>query len=798
MHLPAGMKVGRYEIRSRVGAGGMGEVYLAHDTQLDRPAALKLLPAKFVAEPESLRRFKQEARAISSLNHPNILTIFEVGEVESTHFIATEFVEGMTLRARLAQSRLTPVEALDVLAQLAGAISAAHRAGVVHRDLKPENVMIRPDGIVKILDFGLAKLSEARTATSDPHAPKATDPGTVMGTAGYMSPEQARGMDIDSRTDIFNLGVLLYEMLTARAPFEGWSTGAMIVAILERDPPPMNSMVPELPPELQRIVDIALAKKPADRYQTAQDLLAVVKALKQDYEYRSRNTGGSLAPAELHNAVTQVGMSTHDTGELTNAHTGQSRPDARTVHKAARTSSGAIDSLAVMPLLNGSSDPGAEYLSDGITESIINSLSQLPGLRVMARSTVFHYKGQQIDPRQVGQELDVRAMMTGRVIPLGNKLIINVELVDVADGRQLWGEQYNRSADDILAVQEEISREILGKLKLRLTGGVTQHLGKRFTEDTEAYRLYLQGRFYSNKNTREGLMKGIEFFQKAIELDPEYALAYSGLADAWYGLSSAHLPPNEAMPKARDAATRALELDESLAEAHASIGLVRAFYEWDWRGAEDQYKRAIALNPGHASSHHRYGWYLALMGRLDEATELMKRAEELDPLSLEINTDLGLSLFFARDYDAAFGQFEKAVQMDPNFIWTRFFVAWALEQKGDVERAIDEYQKALAIENALFIRTALGHAYALAGQPEKTRAILTELLSLKETQHVSPYDLAILHSVLGEKDQAFAELERAFELRAEALVWLKVDPRLDPLRLDRRFIDLLRRVGLPL
>lgn len=798
MHLPAGMKVGRFEIRSRVGAGGMGEVYLAHDAQLDRPVALKLLPAKFVADPESLRRFKQEARAISALNHPNILTIFEVGEVEGTHYIATEFVEGMTLRARLAQSRLTPVEALEAIGQLAGALSAAHRAGVIHRDIKPENVMLRPDGIVKILDFGLAKLSESRTTATDPNAPKMTDPGTVMGTAGYMSPEQARGLDIDSRTDIFNLGVLLYEMLTARAPFEGWSTGAMIVAILERDPPPMTSIVPELPPELQRIVDIALAKRAGDRYQTAQDLFTVVKALKQDYEYRSRSTGGSLASPDLHNAVTQVGMPAPDTGDLSAAATGSSRPDGRTVQRSAKTSSGTIDSLAVMPLLNGSSDPGAEYLSDGITESIINSLSQLPGLRVMARSTVFHYKGQQIDPRQVGQELDVRAMMTGRVIPLGNKLIINVELVDVADGRQLWGEQYNRSADDILAVQEEISREILSKLKLRLTGGVTQHLGKRFTDDTEAYRLYLQGRFYSNKNTREGLMKGIEFFQKAIELDPEYALAYSGLADAWYGLSSAHLPPNEAMPKAREAATKALELDESLAEAHASLGLVRAFYEWDWRGAEDQYKRAIALNPGHASSHHRYGWYLALMGRLDEATELMKRAEELDPLSLEINTDLGLSLFFARDYDAAFEQFAKAVQMDQNFIWTRFFVAWALEQKGEVDRAIDEYQKTLAIENALFIRTALAHAHALAGQPDKTRDILNELLSLKESQHVSPYDLAILHSVLGEKDEAFASLERAFELRSEALVWLKVDPRLDPLRLDRRFIDLLRRVGLPL
>lgn len=798
MHLPAGKMVGRYEVRSRVGAGGMGEVYLAHDTQLDRPVALKLLPAKYVSDPESLRRFKQEARAISSLNHPNILTIFEVGEVEETHFIATEFVDGMTLRARLAQGRMTPIEALDALVQLSGALSAAHRAGVVHRDLKPENVMIRPDGIVKILDFGLAKLSESRTIATDPHAPQITDPGTVMGTAGYMSPEQARGMEIDSRTDIFNLGVLLYEMLTARAPFEGWSTGAMIVAILEREPPPMTSIVSDLPAELQRIVDIALAKKAADRYQTAQDLLAVVKALKQDYEYRGRSSGsGSLASPDLHNAVTQVGIAAPDTGEF-NQVTGQARSSAQTVHKGARTHSGSIDSLAVMPLLNGSSDPGAEYLSDGITESIINSLSQLPGLRVMARSTVFHYKGQQIDPRRVGQELDVRAMMTGRVIPLGNKLIINVELVDVADGRQLWGEQYNRSADDILAVQEEISREILGKLKLRLTGGVTQHLGKRFTEDTEAYRLYLQGRFYSNKNTREGLMKGIEFFQKAIELDPEYALAYSGLADAWYGLSSAHLPPKEAMPKARDAALKAMELDESLAEPHASLGLVRAFYEWDWKGAEDEYKRAIALNPGHAASHHRYGWYLALMGRLDEATELMKRAEELDPLSLEINTDLGLSLFFARDYDAAFEQFEKAVQMDPNFIWTRFFVAWALEQKGDVERAIAEYQRTLALENAQFIRAALGHAHALAGQTDKTREVLAELLALAETQHVSSYDLAILHSVLGEKDQAFAALERAYDLRSEALVWLKVDPRLDPIRLDRRFIDLLRRVGLPL
>lgn len=795
MHLPAGTLLGRFEVRSRLGAGGMGEVYLAHDTQLDRPVALKILPAKFVADEESLRRFKQEARAISALNHPNILTIFEVGEAQATYFIATEYVEGVTLRQRLASGRMTPAETLEVMIQLTNAISAAHRAGVVHRDLKPENVMLRPDGIVKILDFGLAKLTERRSADTDPHAPKETDPGTVMGTAGYMSPEQARGIAIDGRTDIFSLGILLYEMLTGRPPFEGWSTGAMIVAILERDPPVMNSVVPDLPDELQRIADRALAKKPGDRYQTAQDLLAVIKSQKQELEFNLRMSGQG-AGSQRSQAVTEVNHPPVSTDPRATVNTGPIASERKTRISDSRNSS--IDSLAVMPLANGSSDPGAEYLSDGITESLINSLSQLPGLRVMARSTVFRYKGQQIDPQEAGAAMDVRAIMMGRVIPLGDKLIINVELVDVLDGRQIWGEQYNRRADDILAVQEEISREILGKLRLRLTGGVTEQLGKRYTEDTEAYRLYLQGRFYSNKNTREGLEKGIEFFQRAIALDPEYALAYSGLADAWYGLSSAHLPPNEAMPKARDAAMRALELDESLAEAHASLGLVRAFYEWDWRGAEEEYRRAINLNPGHASSHHRYGWYLALLGRLDEATELMKRAQELDPLSLEINTDLGLSFFFARQYDKAFEQFGRAVEMDPNFIWTRFFVAWALEQKGELDQAIAEYQKTLAIENALFIRAALGHAYALAGDTNAARRVLAELLALTKSQHVSPYDIAILHSVLNEKDEAFAALERAYAVRSEALVWLKVDPRLDPLRLDRRFIDLLRRVGLPL
>jgi serine/threonine protein kinase/TolB-like protein/Tfp pilus assembly protein PilF len=1002
MTIPAGTHFGRYEIRSPIGAGGMGEVYLAHDVQLDRPVALKLLPANVTQDEDRLRRFQQEARSTSALNHPNILTIYEIGETEGTHFIATEFIDGETLRDHMAglPSRMKMDEVLDVSLQVASALAAAHEAGIVHRDIKPENIMLRRDGYVKVLDFGLAKLTEQRTSAGPNALTLAqTGPGIVIGTVTYMSPEQARGLRVDERTDIFSFGIVLYEMIAGRAPFGGPTPSDVIVAILDREPQPLAYHLPNASPEMQRIVSKALAKDRDERYQSVKEMIADLRSLKRGLEFATaglhatapadmpsvapemtlpradaqtvrvqlgeRATNDTPAAATLRLDSNQpstpeiahvlfmdiVGFSKHrihqqsylqqklneivsNTDEFQRAQSNDqmickstgdgmalvffvdpeapvrcalqvsrallSNPDVQLrmgIHSGPvlrtvdanrqrdvagsginiaqrvmdcgdaghillsktmadvlfeigerdeqidnlgttrvkhgvevhlfnlytdelgnsrrpsflssqptvlpQTSSGSsrrapIDSLAVLPLSNASADAGMEYLSDGITESIINTLSQLPGLKVMARATVFRYKGKEVEIAEVKRDLGVRAVMTGRVLQFGDNLIIKTELVDTADGSQLWGEQYKRKVADIFEVQEEISKEISEKLKLKLTGEEKKLLVKRYTDNTEAYRLYLKGRFCLSKMTKEALENAIKHFRQAIDTDPEYALAYAGLADAYYALSSNHLPPNEAMPKARAAAERALQIDDTLAEAHASLGLVKAFYDWDWTSAEDEYRRAIELNPGYASTHHWYGWYLALMGRLSEAIKEIKQASELDPLSLEINTDLGLSFLFARQYDQALEQFEKALEMDPNFIWTHFFMGWAYEQKGGYDEAIREYQKAAVLDDSPLILAALGHTYAMAERRDEALRVLAEIKELAERRHVSSYHFAIIHAALGEKTEAFKWLEKSYHAREEALVWLKVDPRLDQLRTDARFIDLQRRVGLPL
>lgn len=998
MTLLSGTRLGRYEIRSPIGAGGMGEVYLAHDTQLDRPVALKLLPADVTQDADRLRRFQQEARATSALNHPNILTIYEIGESEGAYFIATEFIDGTTLRDRMARGRMEIDEILDVSVQVASALAAAHEAGIIHRDVKPENIMLRRDGYVKVLDFGLAKLTEQR-ANSNPHGLTLanTAPGIVIGTVTYMSPEQARGLRVDARTDIFSFGVVLYEMLAGRAPFGGPTPSDVIVSILDRQPQPLTLFLPAASPETQRIVSKALAKDRDERYQSVTELLADLRALKRSLEFASiamqttaptnlpspvmertqpradartirlsedaretndtpaaetirldsnqpatpeiahvlfmdlvafskqrihqqsylqqklneivshtdefrraqaqdqiicKSTGDGMAliffvdpeapvrcalqisrallehpdiqlrmgihsgpvlrtvDANHHKDVAGSGINLaqrvmdcgdarhillsktmadmlaeigdrdervddlgttrvkHDvevhlfnlyTDELGNPHRPSALPQPTVIQQTTSGSQRApVDSLAVLPLANASADAGMEYLSDGITESIINTLSQLPQLKVMARATVFRYKGREVEIDEVRRDLNVRAVLTGRVIQFGDNLIIKTELVDTSDGSQLWGEQYKRKAADIFEVQEEISKEISEKLRIKLTGEEKKLLVKRYTDNTEAYRLYLKGRFCLSKMTKESLDNAIKHFRQAIDVDPDYALAYAGLADAYYALSSNHLPPNEAMPKARGAVERALQLDDTLAEAHASLGLVKAFYEWDWPGAEDEYRRAIELNPGYASTHHWYGWYLALMGRLNEAIAEIRQASELDPLSLEINTDLGLSFLFARQYDRAIEQFQKVIEMDPNFIWTHFFMGWAYEQQGSYDDAIREYQRAAQLDDSLLILAALGHTYVMAGRRDEALSVLAEMKDLATRRHVSSYHFAIIHAALGNRDEAFEWLEKSYDAREEALVWLKVDPRLDALRTDPRFIDLQRRVGLPL
>jgi serine/threonine protein kinase/Tfp pilus assembly protein PilF len=804
MDLETGIHLGRYEICSKLGAGGMGEVYLAQDTKLDRKVALKILPGDVAVNQERMRRFVQEAKAASALNHPNILTIYEIDNSESNHFIATEFISGKTLRQHMLHDEMRLREVLDVTIQIASAIVAAHAAGIVHRDIKPENIMLRPDGIVKVLDFGLAKLSEkADTGKVDTEAATKglvqTGPGVVVGTAAYMSPEQVRGLTLDARTDIFSIGVVLYEMVAGRRPFEGATIGDMMVSILERKPAALATRRREIPETLEWIVSKALRKDREERYQTAKDLATDLRKLKQTLEIdaeleRSKHsgTGGGVASA------VKGGRAAAETVKRLAKISDLSRTATPVLKRRTRK---AIDSLAILPLVNASGDPNAEYLSDGITESIINNLSQISKLRVMARSTVFRYKGREVDPQTVGRELGVRAVLTGRALQLGDRIVIGTELVDASDGSQLWGEQYRRNVLDIFAVQEEISREISAKLRLKLNGAEKKRLTKRYTENTEAYQFYLKGRYYENKWLNEAaLRKAIECFQQAIERDPTYALAYAGLADCYIRLGTFNvIPSKEGFAKARAAALKALEIDDALAEAHTSLARIKSSFDWDWPTAEEEFKRAIELNANYATAHHLYGRHLMIMGRFDEAATEIRRASDLDPLSLFINADLSAPLFFRRQYDGAIESLRKTLEMDSNFAMAHGRLGLAYEYKGMYEEAIREYMRMIELsgssaDNPSYLAT-LAVLYAESGRGDRARDILNRLKERSQGENVSPSHIAEIHGALGEEDQAFEWLEMAYELRSSDLRFLKVAQCWDGLRSDPRFADLLRRIG---
>ncbi len=635
-------QLAHYRLLSRLGVGGMGEVHLAEDTRLGRKVALKILPAEFVAEADRVRRFEQEARAVSALNHPNILVIYEIGKERGVHFIVTEFIEGQTLREKLAAGPLAVCETLDIGVQIAEALQAAHATSIVHRDIKPENIMLRPDGYVKVLDFGLARVSEKSKPSYAPDSPTMedleTNPGTVMGTAHYMSPEQARGLKVDVRSDIFSLGIVLYEMLAGQKPFTGETMSDVLAAILRAEPQPLAQHTSAVPAELDRCIAKALRKDCLARYQTSSDLLNDLKRLRQRLEFADQATVILGSDANL---------------SATRFSSAPRKPRTRKT----------IDSLAVLPLINASRDPNLEYLSDGITESIINSLSQLPKLRVVPRSTVFRYKGKSVDPQEAGFELGVRAVFTGRIMQVRNAIVLKAELIDVANQSQLWGEQYRHQNKDLFALETEISEDLSEKLRLRLTGEEKKKLVKRYTENTEAYHLYLKGRYFTNKRTTEWIKKGIEHFQQAIDLDPNYALAYAGLADAYSFLASStggH-PPRETYPKAEAAALQALELDDMLGEAHSTLGFCRLLFDWDFAAAEREYKRAIELSPNYANAHDGYSFYLKATGQHEAAIQSCKRAQELDPLSMFATLSLGWAYYFARDYERALMQARKVL-----------------------------------------------------------------------------------------------------------------------------------------
>jgi serine/threonine protein kinase/tetratricopeptide (TPR) repeat protein len=771
--------ISHYRILKKLGAGGMGEVYLAEDERLGRQVALKFLPASYQYDPDRRARFLKEARAASALHSPNIAALYDLGEHDGAMFIVMEYIEGEPLSRHIERGPIEVRNSISIAMQIAEALDEAHRMGIIHRDIKSSNLMLTERGLLKMLDFGLAKTIGQSPASdsSEYTAPlgQQTAAGIVFGTVSYMSPEQALARVVDHRSDLFSFGVVLYEMLSARLPFVGNSSTEIIDNILHQEPTPISRYIADVPPELERIARKCLEKERGRRYQSAREVATDLRNLRRDLDSGTTSAAGlsTLAPRGFTNTGTTPAP------------------------KRARARR-AIDSLAILPLVNASQDTDAEYLSDGITESIINNLSQLTKLRVMARSTVFRYKGIEADPKTVGRELNVRAVLTGRVLQRNERLVVKVELVDTADGAHLWGEQYNVEMADIFTVEREISSVISEKLRLKLDSAQKKKLARQHTANTDAYQLYLKGRYYWNRRTPEGIRKGIDYFEEAISSDPNYALAYTGLADAYNILASySAIAPKDAFPRAKTAATRALELDDKLAEAHASLAFVAFGYDWNWAKAEREFRRAIALNPGYASAHIWYALYLAAMNRPDEAAAEIDRAEALDPLALPIMTNKGWIYYLARRTDEAIEIHQKTLELDSDFLIAHLRLGQAYAAKFMYVEAIGEFEKGLALTPGQpELLATLGHVCASSGARERAEQILDELAALSRSRYVASYLLATLYIGLGDHDRAFAYLEQAYEERYGFLVYLAVSPVFDPLRDDARFQTLIQKVGL--
>jgi serine/threonine-protein kinase len=836
-------QIAHYRILRKLGKGGMGEVFLGEDTkQHNRKVALKVLPPELTRDESRLRRFKQEARAILTLNHPNILTIFEIGQTDSGHYIATEFIEGETLRQRLWRNEIKVDEAIGIALQIAMALEAAHAAGIVHRDIKPENVMLRNDRfvrdrLIKVLDFGLAKLVE-QEVPSDPEAKTMTisntTPGAILGTTGYMSPEQTQGEAVDTRTDIFSLGVVLYEMVAGRAPFTGPTDSHVRVSVIDHDPLPLSHHSPDVPRQLERIASKALAKDRSKRYQTIADFKIDLEQLREELTVSGSHSRDDTITDRV-SRTTQYGGGI---GEATALRSGAAKtvidsnpavPQAEQPRKLSQNkttilivsagillmaaaallywkySRPPINSVAILPFVNDSKDPNAEYLSDGITESIINSLSQLPGLKVMSRNAVFRFKGQDVDPMEVGRNLKVGAVLMGRLVKLDDRLVIKTELVNVSDGSQLWGAEYNNSMSDLLSVQGEISRTISEKLRFRLTGQDEEKLSKEYTKDAEAYELYLKGRYFWNKRGETGLRNGIKYFKEAQERDPGYALAYSGLADSYALLCDIGVvAPVDDMPLAKAAAQKSVDIDPRLAEGYTSRAFVKLAYDWDWLGAEADFKRALELNPKYPTAHQWYASYLVQMGKFDQARQEIEQAQQLDPLSPIISSNAGLYSYFEHRYDDAITQYLRTLEIDPGFWVAHHYLGLAYTKKGSHAEAIAQLRSLLdsrgdgplkegVVEKDPEVAASLGFAYASAGRRADAEAILERLKGLSERRYVSGLYLAIIYAGLKDHDRGLEYLNKAFESRHPGLVLIRVDPIFDDLRTDDRFKQLVKR-----